>query len=712
MPLDRTFFRSKVARRIFILFICCAILPILALAALSLATVSEQLNEQSQKRLHQAAKGVGQSIIERLIFLEAELRLLRLPTDPGPVRRDHPRAGGQTGGSIENFRGVAVLSPTGPPSVLAGRLDSAISLTPAEWEAVRSGKSVVFARPRAGSPQGVYLAAAPGSSAADAPVLIGEVDPAYLWGTGEEGNLPSMTELSVIQLPDRILTSTVPVPADFAKHVASRQTRSGLIQFEWKDREEYVASAWPLFLQARFSAAPWVVVLSESKADVRAPLRQFYATFPAVIALALLLVFLLSMSQIRRSLGPLEKLREGTRRIAAQEFASRVSVASRDEFEELAASFNRMAEQLGKQFSALASAAEITQGVLSSLDATTIVNAAIGRVRDLCPCDGVAMILVARRSEDAARLFLGGGEGEGGGGPHPVRITPEEASELRATPRLAWWTDGALPPYLDLLAARGIRSAVLLPIFLANRLAGILALGYAGRPTASADDMERVRQLADQVGVALANARLIEDLDDLNWGALTALARAIDAKSPWTAGHSERVTQLALKMGRAMGFSRPQLDLLQRGGLLHDIGKIGIPPEILDKPGRLGQEELRVMREHPQLGARILEPITAYAEVIPVVRQHHEWFDGTGYPGGLAGEAISLGARIFAVADVYDALRSDRPYRAGMPQDQVVDYIRKGSGRQFDPLVVEAFLRVMAEDGPDREAADQVGQRT
>ena len=118
------------------------------------------------------------------------------------------------------------------------------------------------------------------------------------------------------------------------------------------------------------------------------------------------------------------------------------------------------------------------------------------------------------------------------------------------------------------------------------------------------------------------------------------------------------------------------------------------------------------MREHPQLGARILEPISAYAEVIPVVRQHHEWFNGKGYPEGLAGEAISLGARIFAVADVYDAIRSDRPYRAGMPQDQVMDIIRKGSGQQFDPLVVEAFLRVMAEDGPRQEAADQVGQRS
>jgi HD-GYP domain-containing protein (c-di-GMP phosphodiesterase class II) len=130
------------------------------------------------------------------------------------------------------------------------------------------------------------------------------------------------------------------------------------------------------------------------------------------------------------------------------------------------------------------------------------------------------------------------------------------------------------------------------------------------------------------------------------------------------------------------------------------------PARSLDKPSRLSDEELRIMRQHAGVGVSILEPITAYRDVIPIVGQHHEWFDGNGYPQGLAGEAISLGARIFSVADVYDALRSDRPYRVGQDREKVIAYIHERSGTQFDPRVVAAFLRVMGEAGrPDAAAA-------
>jgi putative nucleotidyltransferase with HDIG domain len=242
-------------------------------------------------------------------------------------------------------------------------------------------------------------------------------------------------------------------------------------------------------------------------------------------------------------------------------------------------------------------------------------------------------------------------------------------------------------------------SFIVLPIFLKDRLAGIISLGYRGQPQHSQEDLTQARQLADQVAVALSNARLIEELDKLNWGTLTALARTIDAKSPWTAGHSERVTALAVEIGVKLGLGPKELEVLHRGGLLHDIGKIGIPAAVLDKAGHLTEQEIAIMREHPRKGARILEPIPAYAEVIPIVLQHHEWFDGTGYPDGLAGEEISLGGRIFAVADVFDALTSDRPYRSGQDRESAIALIRQGVGRQFDPKVVQAFLEVMAEEG-------------
>jgi putative nucleotidyltransferase with HDIG domain len=188
----------------------------------------------------------------------------------------------------------------------------------------------------------------------------------------------------------------------------------------------------------------------------------------------------------------------------------------------------------------------------------------------------------------------------------------------------------------------------------------------------------------------------IDALEQLDLGTLTALARAIDAKSAWTAGHSERVTNLALKIGRAMGLPAKGLEIMHRGGLLHDIGKIGTPATVLEKPGRLEPEEMQIMRDHVKIGIRILEPISCFREALPMVAQHHEWFDGSGYPAGLAGENISLHARILAVADCYDAIVSDRPYRKGLPKRQALEILIQKSGTQFDPMVIEVFTRLRA----------------
>jgi HD-GYP domain-containing protein (c-di-GMP phosphodiesterase class II) len=139
------------------------------------------------------------------------------------------------------------------------------------------------------------------------------------------------------------------------------------------------------------------------------------------------------------------------------------------------------------------------------------------------------------------------------------------------------------------------------------------------------------------------------------------------------------------------------MQVLHRAALLHDIGKIGIPATILDKPAKLDDEEYRLIKEHPRMGVRILEPVSAYAEILPLVLQHHERFDGQGYPNGLSGDAIILGARILAVADVYDALVSDRPYRSPWTAQQAIELIKEEAGRQFDPLVVKVFLKVLAQ---------------
>ncbi|NJK42659.1 MAG: HD-GYP domain-containing protein [Aquincola sp.] len=173
---------------------------------------------------------------------------------------------------------------------------------------------------------------------------------------------------------------------------------------------------------------------------------------------------------------------------------------------------------------------------------------------------------------------------------------------------------------------------------------------------------------------------------------MLAFARAIDANSPWTAGHSERVTRVALEIGRELQLAPAELDTLERGGLLHDIGKIAVPPSVLDKTGRLTEAEWVVMRRHPLVGCEILAPIPAFADALPIVRSHHERMDGTGYPDRLYGDDIPYLARVLAVADVFDALASNRPYRAGMTTADACAIIQKGSGPHFDPAIVHAFM--------------------
>jgi HD-GYP domain-containing protein (c-di-GMP phosphodiesterase class II) len=197
--------------------------------------------------------------------------------------------------------------------------------------------------------------------------------------------------------------------------------------------------------------------------------------------------------------------------------------------------------------------------------------------------------------------------------------------------------------------------------------------------------------LVDRLAIGLASVSSRDDLAQLSRGSIQALARAVDAASEWTAGHSERVTTLAGQLGAQMGLEASDLQRLERGSLLHDVGKVGIPASILDKQGALTPEEWRLMQLHPVIGERILSPIATLQDILPLVRSHHERLDGTGYPDGLVGDAIHPLARILAVADVFDALHSDRPYRAGLPVDLVVQRIAADAGTHFDPAVVAAL---------------------
>lgn len=195
----------------------------------------------------------------------------------------------------------------------------------------------------------------------------------------------------------------------------------------------------------------------------------------------------------------------------------------------------------------------------------------------------------------------------------------------------------------------------------------------------------------------LRQKELVDALDSAE-SVVFALAHAIEAKSPYTHGHSERVTQYALSLAARLGLGEADVNVLRRGAVIHDIGKIGIRDAILDKPGRLTPEEFEIVKRHPAEGARIVEPLRTARDVLPLIRWHHERMDGNGYPDGLNGDAIPLSVRILSVADVYDALASERPYRPAMPHERCRNLMTQNADTGgLDPELVRIFFEVVTE---------------
>jgi putative nucleotidyltransferase with HDIG domain len=186
---------------------------------------------------------------------------------------------------------------------------------------------------------------------------------------------------------------------------------------------------------------------------------------------------------------------------------------------------------------------------------------------------------------------------------------------------------------------------------------------------------------------------------------LESLADAVDLRDAYTGGHSRRVTEFTMLILRELGTIGPEVELIRTAARVHDIGKIGIPDYVLNKPGQLSPEEKRIMDSHPDRGADLLARYQDFARGQDIVRHHHERWDGEGYPAGLRGLDIPFGARVIAVADSFDAMTSDRPYRAGMPIERAARILREGRGRQWDSVIVDAFLRCLDQEASQRIVA-------
>jgi putative nucleotidyltransferase with HDIG domain len=226
-----------------------------------------------------------------------------------------------------------------------------------------------------------------------------------------------------------------------------------------------------------------------------------------------------------------------------------------------------------------------------------------------------------------------------------------------------------------------------------------------GRRSIGAEEVQILQSFMNLAASSLANATIVADMrqtvevvEGAYMGTLEALTKALEMRDHETEGHSRRVVQYTLSLAQQIGVPEEQLVTIMRGALLHDIGKIGIPDAILKKQGPLTAEEWMVMRQHPSIGYEMLKGIEFLREATPIILHHHERFDGSGYPEGLRGEAIPLGARIFAIADAYDAITSDRPYRKGRSHEVAMAEIAAVAGSQFDPQVVEALQALPPEE--------------
>lgn len=691
------FFTSRLAKRFFGMFVIGALIPIVALAVVSYYRVNQQLTDQAFLRLRQSTKSHALSIYERLLVADYQLQNIQvaqsntkspfptaLPSNITERNREIFTAlmflqDGKIGFSWGNGWSN-VLQETVRKTSLAKDNTKVVSLDGGDpWHTV----AIIRRLDNPGESKGY---------------LIGTIDPSFLWGLNSGTNLPPAAEFSVWDDQGRSLFCSLGFPISMNQTLAEELREKTGVKSELVIRNElYYVFAWSMYLQAGFHSPSWTVMVMEPRNYVLQPLRSFRIIFLSIVALSFVVVIFLTSRAIRKSLIPIDALMYGARQVAQGLLSYRVVVKSKDEFQDLAEAFNGMTKELDNQFKVLSVRSDLDHAILSVLDIDQIISAFLDHSNLFIPYSAVAISIMEAENPLHGRSYIREKNAQNGS----LRIEPfhlnveEQVLLLENSEWLRIDTDKNTPSCLQTLYRPDIHYFIVFPICLKNILFAFVTLGIKAETECNQKDLKQMRGLSDQLAVAFANSNLVKELKELNEGTLYALAGTVDAKSPWTAGHSVRVGKITEAIATALGLAQESLDDLHRATLLHDIGKIGVPLSIIDKPGKLTVEEYDVIKGHPSIGALILSPIKAYKSIIPIVEEHHERYDGKGYPYGKSGEQIHLSARIMAVADTFDAMVSDRPYRAGLAQEEAIRIIREEAGHQFDPRVVEAFNQVV-----------------
>jgi len=343
---------------------------------------------------------------------------------------------------------------------------------------------------------------------------------------------------------------------------------------------------------------------------------------------------------------------------------------------------------------------EVSALINSTLDQHEIRERTIDAITTLLGAEAGSLLLL---DEEKGELFFEVATGEKGARLKQVRLKrgegiagwvaehgePVITNDARRDPRFFKTAD----QYSGFVT----RSIICVPVISKSRIVGVIEGINKIHDGFSGDDLDLMRSLSNQVAIAIENARLYTELKDAFYGTVEALAEVIEMRDPYTGGHTKRVMTYSTIIGSYMGLDKEQMENLKLAAILHDIGKIGIRDDVLLKQDRLDEESINKMKMHPHYGAEILSRVKQLKEIIPCVRDHHERYDGNGYPSGIKGDDIPIIARVISVADTFDAMTTDRPYRKGLGYEDAIMEIQRCSGTQFDPAVVDAFLTAWEE---------------
>jgi HD-GYP domain-containing protein (c-di-GMP phosphodiesterase class II)/HAMP domain-containing protein len=680
------FLETAVARRMLAHFLTASALPALLVSISATWFVQHTLTLEAEDRVARSAKAASLVLMGRLASRAAELAPANGARDVSPDETDAGTA-----------RAPARSPATGEHATARAIGDAARAIG-AQIQVVAPDAPAAARDANDATIRIIRLRPAPQAIPEDTAVV--QLNNTFFWGPIEELLESEEAEYCVFVNTDwsRVRCSASLTPEGVAMLRGRAQAQSdGTVALLG---DSLMSAQNDLFLRDAFRTDSWRLVVVEPTTELFAATRRFTVTLTILLALGLATAFLLAHRQIRVSTEPLRVLRDATRRFRAGDFDTPIAIESGDEFRELGVAFNRMTTALGGQLRVLRSMDEIDALALNERQADRIVAHAVRALAATGAWRTVAVGILTTESRDTLSVLT---MVRGGTTTQRIRlsITAEERLALLRT---------AESPTRRRSAGTDI-SRVRVPIIHAGELLGLIYLetgvedgarAVRGADAAAEADFDEAREsalidahrLADRVALALGSVHLFDRLEALSAGTIRAFARTIDANSPWTAGHSERVTHLAIAIGRQLQLDEAQLGQLYRGGLLHDIGKVAVPPEVLDKPGRLTPEERVIVERHPGVGYDILSPIPGFTDVLPIVRSHHERIDGTGYPDRLAGDAIPYLARVLAVADVYDALTSDRPYRAGMSREKALGIMQEGAGTWLDAEVLAAFAAI------------------